>query len=69
MKHRESPKETRERMRFEEIKKNPTGTLNDGFNRTENGSLGNLGEGIGWKGIGILILVLFIGFVIYQLLF
>lgn len=65
----ETTEEKRERLRQEELKNNPSGTLNDGVNRAENGNLVDLAGSLGWKGTGILILVLFIGYVIYKLLF
>lgn len=52
---------------MDELKNNPTGSLNDGLNRGANGSLGDL-VGMGWKGSGILILVLVVGYVIYRLI-
>lgn len=64
---KETPQEKRERLRMNELKNNPTGSLNDGLNRGANGSLGDL-VGMGWKGTGILILVLVVGFVIYRLI-
>ena len=38
--------------------------MNDVFNRSENGNLADLVGSLGWKGIGILILVIIIGFVV-----
>lgn len=66
---KESPEETRERLRREELKKNPAGAFSDGVNRAEFGNLADLVGGLGWKGTGILILILLIGYVIYKLLF
>ncbi|MGG0658658.1 DUF6366 family protein [Rummeliibacillus pycnus] len=65
----ETPEEKRERLRQKELKNNTFGTFNDGVNRAGNGNLPDLVGGMGWKGTGILILVLFIGYVIYKILF
>ena len=65
--HYETPEEKRERLRQEELKKNQTGTLKDGFNRAENGNLADLVGGLGWKGTGLLIVVLIVGYVLYKL--
>lgn len=66
----ETPEERRERLRQEEWKnKNPGGVLNDATNRASNGSLADLVGGLGWKGTGILILVLIVGFIIYAVFF
>ncbi|MFM1651885.1 DUF6366 family protein [Brevibacillus sp. B_LB10_24] len=65
---KETPEEKRERLRQEEIKNNPTGAFGDGFNRAESGNLADLVGGLGWKGTGILILLLVIGYVIYKVL-
>ncbi|RDW17233.1 DUF6366 family protein [Oceanobacillus chungangensis] len=66
---RESPEERRERLRQQEWKNNPTGNLNDSLNRGANGSLADLVGGLGWKGTGILILVIIFGFLIYAIFF
>ena len=63
-KDKESPERRRERLRQEELKRNPTGNMNDALNRAENGNLADLVGRLGWKGIGILILVIIIGFVV-----
>ena len=67
---KKEPPETRERLGQEELKKNPTGSLRDGLDRGM--GMWNLGDatgGMGWKGTGLFILVLFFGYVIYQLVF
>ncbi|MBT2729591.1 hypothetical protein J7E63_22145 [Bacillus sp. ISL-75] len=61
--------EKRERLRQSEIKNNPTGSLNDSLNRGSNGNLTDLTGGMGWKGTGILIIVIIVGFVLYKLIF
>ena len=66
---RETPEEQREKLRQEELKKNTTGALNDGFNRGENGNLADSVGGLGWKETGILIIVLIVGYVVYKLFF
>ncbi|ADI00204.1 DUF6366 family protein [Salisediminibacterium selenitireducens] len=52
------PKRQRERMTQEERKHNPGGTMRDAANRSSSGSLTDLVNSLGWKGTGILILVL-----------
>lgn len=66
-KDEETPERRRERLRREELKRNPTGNVNDAFNRSETGNLADLAGSLGWKGIGILILVLIIGFVVVSM--
>ncbi|WP_208591574.1 DUF6366 family protein [Gracilibacillus suaedae] len=67
--NKETPENRRERFRQEEWKGNPGGNLNDSFNRGSNGSLVDLVGGLGWKGTGILIIVLILGFIIYSVFF
>ncbi|MFJ5772106.1 DUF6366 family protein [Psychrobacillus sp. NPDC093180] len=69
MNNHDKAKEKRERLRQEELKNNPTGSLNDALNRGNNGNLTDLTGGMGWKGIGILIVVLIVGYVLYKLFF
>ena len=61
---KETPEEKREQLRLQELKNNPSGALNDGFNRAHSGA-----SDMGWKGTGILIIVLIVGYCMYQLLF
>ncbi|MBT2616371.1 MULTISPECIES: DUF6366 family protein [unclassified Bacillus (in: firmicutes)] len=61
---KETPERRRERLRQEELKRNPTGNMNNAFNRAETGNLADLVGSLGWKGTGILILVIIIGFII-----
>jgi len=63
---KETPEERRERLRHQELKNNPGGALNDGFNHANSG---NIGAGMGWKGTGVLILLLIVGYGVYQLFF
>lgn len=65
----ENPKEKRERLRQQELKRNPGGALRDGFSRGENGDLTDLFGDLGWKGTALLIIVLIVGYVLYKLLF
>lgn len=51
---KETPEQIRERLRQEEKNSNPTGNMNDAFHKAGTGSFADLG----WKGTGILILVL-----------
>ncbi|HHT7235573.1 MULTISPECIES: DUF6366 family protein [Bacillus] len=69
MNSKESPEEKRERMRQSELKNNPTGSLNDGLNRAESGNPVDMAGGMNWKGTGILILVLVLGYIIYSYFF
>jgi hypothetical protein len=69
MNDKETPERKRERLRQQELKNNPTGNLNDSFNRANNGSLVDLVGSLGWKGTGILILVIILGFIIYSVFF
>jgi len=64
-----TPEEKRERLRQEELKKNPTGALKDGFNRAGNGNFADLVGDLGWKETGILIIILIVGYVSYKLFF
>jgi len=63
----EAPERRRERLKQEEIKRNPAGNVNDAFNRSEAGNLSGLAGSLGWKGLGILITVLIIGFIVVSL--
>ncbi|MCM3792704.1 DUF6366 family protein [Priestia megaterium] len=64
---KETPERRRERLKHEEGKGNPTGNMNDAFNRNEAGNLPGLAGSLGWKGLGILITVLIIGFIVVSL--
>ncbi|AVK85319.1 hypothetical protein C3943_18195 [Lysinibacillus sp. B2A1] len=66
MDSKETPQEKRERLRQNELKNNPLGTLNEGLNRAENGNLVDVSGGMGWKGMIFLIFMLFIGYIIYS---
>lgn len=59
-----------ERLKQRESRNNPTGSLRDGLDRgmgAGNGS--DLFGDMGWKGIVLLILVLFLGYVLYRYFF
>ncbi|MFJ9465762.1 DUF6366 family protein [Viridibacillus arvi] len=66
---KETPEEKRERLRQSELKNNPSGSIHDALNRGSSGNLTDLTGGMGWKGTGILILVLIFGFILYNLIF
>ncbi|MFC3419293.1 DUF6366 family protein [Salinicoccus hispanicus] len=70
VKDKETPEQVRERLRQEELKNNPGGNLRDASNRTDNGSLPDLTGTLGWRGLGILILIIIIvaiiGFFIFN---
>ena len=57
-KEKETPEIRRERLRQEEIKRNPTGNVSDAFNRGENGNLVDLVGGLSWKVTGVILLIL-----------
>lgn len=66
---KETPTRIRERLQHEEIKRNPTANMSDAVNRASVGNLGSLASALGWKGIGILILVIVIGFGVGSIFF
>ncbi|WP_394140022.1 DUF6366 family protein [Cytobacillus oceanisediminis] len=66
---KETPERRRERLRQEELKRNPAGNMNDAFNKANSGSLVDLVGSLGWKGTGILILVIIIGFIVASFFF
>ena len=61
-KDKEGPEGIRERLRQEELKRNPAGGIHGG-------GLQDLVGGLGWKGTGILILLLIVGTIIYLAFF
>lgn len=65
--NKETPEQKRERLRHKELKSNPAGNMNDAFNRANSGYLADLVGSLGWKGTGILILVIIIAFIIVSL--
>ena len=67
--NKETPERKRERLRQEELKRNPTGSLNDAFNKANSGGLADLVGSLGWKVTGILIFVIIIGFIFVSLFF
>lgn len=67
--NKETPEQKRGRLRQQELKGTPSGNLNDAFNRANNGSLVDLVNSLGWKGTGILILLLILGAIIYSVFF
>ncbi|ALC90703.1 phage capsid protein [Bacillus sp. FJAT-18017] len=67
--NKETPKQIRMRVRQEELKRNPMGNVNDGFNRVNSGSLVDLVGSLGLKATGMLILVIIIGFILASFFF
>ncbi|QOY34665.1 DUF6366 family protein [Anaerobacillus isosaccharinicus] len=67
--NKEKPEDKRERLRQEEIKRNLASNIGDGFNRAQSGSLVDLVGSLGWKGTGILIIVIIVGYIIVSLFF
>ncbi|WP_404451882.1 DUF6366 family protein [Virgibacillus necropolis] len=59
---RETPERRREKMRQEELKRNPAGSVHGG-------GLSDLVGSLGRKGTGILILVIIVGFLIASFFF
>ncbi|SDN63464.1 DUF6366 family protein [Alkalicoccus daliensis] len=58
---KETPAQRRERMRQEELK-NPSSSM-------QGSNLADVTGGMGWKGSGLLILLVIIGFVIFRVFF
>ena len=70
MESRKTAKENRERLRNKEQKRNPGGSLRDGFDRVAgNGNVPDIAGDMGWKGMLLLILILFLSYVLYQFFF
>lgn len=67
MSQKETPEEQRERLRQSELKNNPASSLRDVLNRGSGGNLTDLSGGMGWKGMGVLILLLISGYILYKL--
>ena len=67
--NKETPEQKRERLGQKELKRNPTGSMNDAFNRAGNGSLADLVGSLGKKGTGILTLVIIIGIIFASIIF
>ncbi|WP_407270747.1 DUF6366 family protein [Radiobacillus sp. PE A8.2] len=59
---KENPERTRERIHQEELKRNPAGNIHGG-------GLPDLVGGLSWKGTGMLILIMILGFIIYAVFF
>lgn len=59
----------RERLAREELKNNPTGTMKDAYDRSTIGNLGELVSTLGWKGIGIIILIILVGIAVKSIFF
>ncbi|PWU67617.1 MULTISPECIES: DUF6366 family protein [Gracilibacillus] len=69
MSNRETAEQKRERLRQSELKNNPTTNVSDGFSRAQNGSLVDLVGSLGWKGTGILLIIMVVGFIIFLVFF
>lgn len=70
MESKETSGEKRERLRQKELKNNPTGALRDGLDRSSGSwDLQNITGDMGWKGTALMILLLFLGYVIYRYFF
>ncbi len=59
---KESPERRREKMRQEELKGNPSGSIHGS-------GLPDLVGSVSWKGTGILILLIILGVIIYSVFF
>lgn len=60
-KEKDTPEIRREKMRQEELK-HPSSSIHGS-------NLADLVDGLGWKGTGVLILVLIVGFILYAAFF
>ncbi|WP_010650557.1 DUF6366 family protein [Oceanobacillus massiliensis] len=69
MNEKEAPEQKRERLRQEELKKNPIGNAGDAFNSADSGNLADLVGGLGWKGTGLIIAAIIVGLLLYSLFF
>ncbi|MBC1373282.1 hypothetical protein HCA55_09065 [Listeria booriae] len=69
MKSNESPQQKRERLRQEELKDNPLGSLNEGLKRSQQGNPTEFVGGMSWKVTGIAILVLIIAVIVFAYFF
>lgn len=63
----ETPEQLRERLRQKELRRNPGGAFGDGVNRAGHGSLADLVGSLGWKGTGIIVLILIVGYFLFRL--
>lgn len=65
---KESQENQRERLRQKELKNNPTGNMHDSFNRANGGGLVDVVNSLGWKGMGVAVLIIIAGIVIVSFL-
>lgn len=65
--NKKTPEHQQEELRQEEAKQNPAGNVNDAMRRAETGGFAELAGSLGWKGLGILLLVIIIGIFIAAL--
>ncbi|SHM44567.1 DUF6366 family protein [Gracilibacillus kekensis] len=61
-KEKESPEYRREKMRQEELKRNPSGSIHGS-------GLPDLVGSLGWKGTGILLLIIVLAVIVYYVFF
>ena len=61
--NKETPEQKRE-IKTRGIERNPTGSMNDAYNRAGSGGLADLVGSLGWRGTGVLISVIIIGVII-----
>ncbi|KIH70277.1 DUF6366 family protein [Salinicoccus roseus] len=57
----ESAEQRRERLRRKESKNHPAGNLKDASERAGSGSMTDMAGSMGWKGLGLLILLFMVG--------
>ena len=62
-KDRETSEQRGERLRQEELKNNPAGNLKDASDLAGSASQADMAGSLGWKGLGLLILLFVIGLV------
>ncbi|MDQ0297692.1 hypothetical protein J2S78_000100 [Salibacterium salarium] len=67
--NKETPERRRERLRQEELRKNPSGNMKDASSKANSSGLVDLVNSLGWKGMGILIVVIIVGYIIASLFF
>ncbi|SER90081.1 DUF6366 family protein [Salisediminibacterium halotolerans] len=64
--NKETDERRQEKQRQQELKNNPVGTMSDSFQRASRGSLVDLVTSLGWKGMGVVLLVMIIALVFYS---
>nr|WP_121440131.1 DUF6366 family protein [Salisediminibacterium halotolerans] len=66
--NKETNERRQEKQRQQELKNNPVGTMSDSFQRASRGSLVDLVTSLGWKGMGIALLVMILALVVYAII-